>query len=107
MSARQVFQSRPVGWENDAEEERFKFSTIEYTINCSYTQYAVFFRLDDDRKTHAVDILRAGLERTLSQASHMCGTIEPDPEGGLSFVKKKPSAVQFVVHRLESSHHHP
>lgn len=107
MSSRQILQLRPLGWENDAEEERFKFSTIDYILNCAYTHYAIFFRLDDDKKSHAVDILKSGLERTLSQARHMCGTIEPDPEGGLSFVKRKESSVQFVVHWLDPLDHHP
>jgi hypothetical protein len=97
-----------LGWEHDPEEERFKLSVIDHTLNCAYTHYAVFFRLDDDaEKSRAVNVLRAGLEKTLSQARHMCGTIEPDPDGGHSFVKKKDSAVQFVVHRLDPRDHHP
>ncbi|KAJ4387462.1 hypothetical protein N0V93_008054 [Gnomoniopsis smithogilvyi] len=107
MSSRRVVQLHPFGWENDPEEERFKLSTIDYTLNCAYTHYAVFFRLDDADKARAVDILRAGLERTLGQAKHMCGTIEPDPEGGLSFVKKKDSTVAFVVHWLDPLDHYP
>lgn len=101
MSSRQVFELYPSGWEHDPEEERFKLSTIDYTLNCAYTHYVLFFRLDDTKKSYAVDVLREGLEKTLSQARHMCGTIETDPEGGLSFVKRKQSTVQFVVHWLD------
>ncbi|EMD67887.1 hypothetical protein COCSADRAFT_349151 [Bipolaris sorokiniana ND90Pr] len=107
ISSRQSFQLRPLGWEHDPAEERFKLSTIDHTLNCAYTHYAIFFRLEDARKTDAVDVLRAGLERTLSQARHMCGTIEPDPEGGLSFVKRRDSTVQFVVHWLDPLGQHP
>ncbi|KAK1961024.1 hypothetical protein LY78DRAFT_741169 [Colletotrichum sublineola] len=107
MSSRQVFQLRPSGWEHDPEEERFKLSIIDPTLNCAYNHYALFFRLEDSEKSRAVDILKAGLERTLSQARYLCGTIEKDVEGGYSFVKRKESTVQFIVHRLDPDGNHP
>ncbi|KAK2053879.1 acyltransferase [Colletotrichum caudatum] len=107
MSSRQIFQLRPLGWENDPEEERFKLSIIDPTPNCAYNHYGLFFRLEDSKRSSAVDILKAGLERTLSQARYMCGTIEKDVEGGYSFVKRKESSVQFVVHELDAHANHP
>ncbi|KAK2003328.1 hypothetical protein LX36DRAFT_625218 [Colletotrichum falcatum] len=107
MSSRQVFQLRPLGWENDPKEERFKLSVIDSTLNCAYNHYALFFRLQDSEKSRAVDIMRSGLERTLSQARYLCGTIEKDVDGGYSFVKRKESAVQFVVHWLDPHGNHP
>jgi hypothetical protein len=55
----------------------------------SYNNYGIFFRLTDADKVPVVDVLKAGLERTLSQARHLCGTIEKDAEGERSFVKKR------------------
>ncbi|KAK1988360.1 transferase [Colletotrichum cereale] len=107
MSSRQVFQLRPSGWEQDPDEERFKLSTIDPTPNCAYNHYALFFRLEDSDKSRAVDILKAGLERTLSQARYLCGTIEKDVEGSYCFVKRKDSTVQFVVHQLDPLGNHP
>ncbi|KAF7558194.1 hypothetical protein G7Z17_g18 [Cylindrodendrum hubeiense] len=102
MAKQEVFHLHPFGWENDPEEERFKVSTLDYLSVCTYNNYALFFRLDDADKTKAVEVLKAGLERTLSQERHMCGTIEKDPEGGHSFVKKKNSTVRLFVQWLDS-----
>lgn len=87
MSSCQGFQLYPSGWEHDAEEERSKLSIIDFTLNCAYSRYAILFRLKDANKDEAVDAIRARHERTLSQARHMCGTIEADGGFGLSFVK--------------------
>ncbi|KAL2815062.1 transferase [Aspergillus cavernicola] len=103
MPTEKTYHLHPLGWENDPEEERFKLSTLDYLTVCSYNNYALFFRLDDDTdKANIVDVLKAGLERTLSQTRHLCGTIEKDATGGYSFVKKKESTVQFVVQWLNS-----
>ncbi|KAJ5486037.1 hypothetical protein N7530_000337 [Penicillium desertorum] len=102
MAHQEVFRVQPLGWENDPAEERFKVSTLDYLTACTYNNYALFFRLEDVDKNRAVDVLKAGLERTLSQVRHLCGTIEKDPTGGHSFVKKKNSAVKFCVQWLDS-----
>lgn len=49
-------------------------------------------------------VLKEGLERTLSQARHLVGTIEKDEDGHHSFVKRKDSTVKFVVQYLDSSY---
>ncbi|KAL4751039.1 hypothetical protein BDW72DRAFT_203408 [Aspergillus terricola var. indicus] len=100
MPSEQVHHIHPLGWETDPQEERFKISTLDYLSVQSYNSYALFFRLDDERKPKTVEILKAGLERTLSQTRHLCGTIEKDPEGGHSYVKKE-STVKFVVQWLD------
>jgi hypothetical protein len=46
--------------------------------------------------------LKEGLERTLSQVRHLCGTIEKDDDGHHSIVRKKTSTVQFVVQHLDT-----
>ncbi|CAG8897166.1 unnamed protein product [Penicillium nalgiovense] len=102
MAHQEVLRVHPLGWENDPDEERFKVSTLDYLTACTYNNYALFFRLEDADKNRAVDVLKAGLERTLSQVRHLCGTIEKDPTGGHSFVKKKNSAVKFCVQWLDS-----
>ncbi|KAJ5712077.1 Transferase [Penicillium malachiteum] len=90
------------GWENDPEEERFKVSTLDYLTVCTYNNYAIFFRVEDADKPRIAEELKTGLERTLSQVRHICGTIEKDPSNGHFFVKKKDSTVQFVVQWLDS-----
>ncbi|KAJ5914117.1 Transferase [Penicillium tannophilum] len=101
MPKEKLFYIHPSDWENDPEEERFKVSTLDYLTVCTYNNYALFFRLDDADKSRVADLLKAGLEKTLSQVRHICGTIEKDPTGGHSFVKKKNSTVQFVVQWLD------
>ncbi|XXG98773.1 hypothetical protein Hte_005103 [Hypoxylon texense] len=91
MPQREVYHLHPTGWENDPEEERFKVSTLDYLVACSYNNYALFFRLDDDTD-----------KSKIVAARHVCGTIEKDPGGGHSFVKKKDSTVQFHVQWLDS-----
>jgi hypothetical protein len=49
----------------------------------------------------AAAIFKEGLERTLSQVRHLCGTIERDEDGHHSIVRKRTSTVRFVVQHLE------
>lgn len=62
----------------------------------------MFFRLDDAAKPKAVDLLKQGLARTLSQARHLCSTIEKDEGGGHSYVRKKNTTVEFHVQWLDA-----
>lgn len=107
MSCKEIVEIRPLGWETDPEEERYKLSTIDPTPNCAYTNYGIFFRLQDSDKSRAVELLRSGLERTLAQARHFCGTIEKDEDGGYSFVKRRESSVQLVIHYMDPSDGYP
>lgn len=91
MLKQKIIQLRPFGWENHPEEERYKISTLDYLSAQTYNNYALFFRLDYATKPKAVDLLGRGLEGTLSQARHLCSTIEKDEGGGHSCVKKKRS----------------
>lgn len=98
----QVFRIRPTGWETDPEEEIYPFSTLDYLVPRTYNGYAIFFRFNDAKRSEAIAILRAGLERTLSQTRHLCGTIEKISGGSYAFVKKKESTVQFFVQSLDA-----
>ncbi|KAM0493671.1 hypothetical protein ACHAP8_009116 [Fusarium lateritium] len=98
-----AYHLHPFGWENDPPEERFKVTTLDYLTVCTYNNYALFFKLDDSEKKRALEILKTGLERTLAQARHYCCTIEKDPGGGHSFVKKRDSTVLFSVHWLDAA----
>ncbi|KAI6516271.1 hypothetical protein MCOR05_011715 [Pyricularia oryzae] len=102
-----VLHLRPLGWESDPEEERFSLSTIDTMTSCAYNNYAVFFRLGDEEKCRAVQLLESGLERTLAQARHLCGTIEKDVQGGYSFVKRRESSVQVVIHDMDPNAGNP
>ncbi|OTA55459.1 hypothetical protein K449DRAFT_408814 [Hypoxylon sp. EC38] len=102
MPKHETFNLHPFGWENDPDEERFKLSTLDYLTAATYNNYALFFQLSDAGKHRAAEILKEGLERTLSQVRHLCGKIEKDSSGGYSFTKKKDSTVQFVVQWLDS-----
>ncbi|KUI57197.1 Trichothecene 3-O-acetyltransferase [Cytospora mali] len=97
----EVFHIHPYGWENDPEEERFKVTTLDYLAPCTYNNYAIFFRLEDADKAKTIDILKAGLERTIAQARHYCCVIEKDPDYGHSFVKKNDSTVRLFVQYLD------
>ncbi|SPO01626.1 related to Tri201 - trichothecene 3-O-acetyltransferase [Cephalotrichum gorgonifer] len=92
----------PLGWENDPEEERRKLSTLDYLSAMTYNNYALFFKLDDDDKSKIAAVLKEGLERTLSQARHLVGTIEPDEDGSHSFVKRKNDTVKFVIQYIDT-----
>ncbi|TLD33202.1 hypothetical protein PspLS_00293 [Pyricularia sp. CBS 133598] len=107
MSSKEIVEIRPLGWETDPEEERYKLSTIDPTPNCAYNNYGIFFRLPDSEKSRAVELLKSGLERTLAQARHFCGTIEKDEQGGYSFVKKRESSVQVVIHDMDPNAGYP
>ncbi|KAK7984765.1 hypothetical protein PG988_002387 [Apiospora saccharicola] len=102
MAQPETIELRPTGWETDPAEERYKVSTIDLTPLCLYNHYVIFWRLEHDTKEHAIAVLRAGLEKTLSQARHLAGTIEQDPDRGYSFVKRKESTTKLVIMRYDS-----
>jgi len=100
-----VTHLRPFGWEQDS-EERYKLSTLDYLPGRVYVSYAIFFKIEDDsEKPKVAELLIQGLERTLSQTRHLCGTIEKDPDGGHSFVKKRDSTVQLVTKWMDQTEH--
>ncbi|KAI9036197.1 uncharacterized protein KD926_002227 [Aspergillus affinis] len=107
MPRQEIYHIHPTGWENDDEEERFKFSTLDYMWARIYCSYALFFRLDDINNYNVVEVLKEGLERMLSQVRHLCGTIEKDSTGGHSFVKRRDSTVQFIVQHLGADKEYP
>ncbi|KAF7555349.1 hypothetical protein G7Z17_g2204 [Cylindrodendrum hubeiense] len=96
------FHLHPFGWENDPEVERFKLSTLDYLSTTTYTNPALFFKLEDAEKPKVAAILKEGLERTLSQVRHLVGTIERDEDGHHSIIRRKTSTVQFVIQYLDS-----
>ncbi|TPX16309.1 uncharacterized protein E0L32_003958 [Thyridium curvatum] len=100
MPSVQEFQLHPLGWETDPEEERFKLSTLDYLTTTTWTSMALFFKVEDSERRKIMSVLKNGLERTLSQTRHLVGTIEKDPDGHHSIVRKKTSTVQFVVQNL-------
>ncbi|KAH6620987.1 hypothetical protein B0J18DRAFT_398954 [Chaetomium sp. MPI-SDFR-AT-0129] len=105
MPKHEIYHLHPLNWESDPEEERWKLSTLDYLASSSYLNYALYFQLDN-HDTHAqskaLAALRHGLERTLSQARHLCSTLERDPDGdGYSFVHKKDDTVEFHVQWLD------
>ncbi|KAK1702852.1 transferase family-domain-containing protein [Colletotrichum lupini] len=102
MPKEEVYDLHPHGWENDPEVERFRVSTLDYLTCQTYNHYAVFFRLDDAAKPRVIEVLKAGLERTLAQVRQLNGRIEKDPWGDYSFTKKKDSTVRFVVQWLDA-----
>ncbi|KAL7801702.1 transferase family domain-containing protein [Trichoderma afarasin] len=98
-----VFNIHPFGWENDPEEETFGVSTLDYLTAMSYNNYALFFKMDDAMKSQAVEIMKEGLSRTISQARHLCCTIEKNTKGqGYVYLKKKDSTVRLFVQWLDA-----
>jgi hypothetical protein len=99
----EIYHLHPLGWENDPDEERIALSTLDYLPPYLYNNYVLFFKLDDADRRRMAALLKAGLERTLSQARHFCGTIETDAcNRGHLFVRRKDSTVQFHVQWLDS-----
>jgi hypothetical protein len=89
---------RPKGWENDPEEERLRFSSFDYLSACTYNCYAIYFKLEDEDRAIAIELLKKGLEVTLSQCRQLVGVIEKNPDNDdHSYVKKRDSTVKFVV----------
>ncbi|KAM0256389.1 hypothetical protein ACHAQJ_005040 [Trichoderma viride] len=103
-----VFHLHPLGWENDPKQETFGVSTLDYLSAITYNNYAIFFKMDDDMKSQAVEIMKEGLARTISQARHLCCTIEKDTAGtGYSYVKKKDSTSVDPMTYGEKPEAHP
>lgn len=102
MPKQEVYHLRSFGWENDPEEEMLKLSTLDYISVSTYNNYCLFFRFGYALQPRAVQVLKKGLERTLSQARHLAGRIEKDPEGGHHILRKRNDAVEFHVQWLDA-----
>lgn len=97
---------QPFGWDNDPEQEVFKFSALDYLFPCVYVSYTTFFRVDDNAdKPRVTQVLKQALEKTLSQVRHFCGVIEKEPgdASGHAFVKNRDSSVDFIVQYLDEA----
>lgn len=51
MTRVKEFQLYPFGWENDPAEERYKLGTLDYLSTTTWTNTAIFFKLEDAEKT--------------------------------------------------------
>lgn len=98
--SKQTIYFQPLGWESNP-VEKLKLFTIDTIPNCAYNNYAIFFRLRDEEESRAVELLKSGLKCTLAQAKHLCGTMEKDEQGRYSFVQKRESRVQVVIHDMD------
>ncbi|KAL2267833.1 hypothetical protein VTJ83DRAFT_5110 [Remersonia thermophila] len=93
-----VYEIRPLGWENDPEEEKLKLSMLDIFSVQAYNPFTLFFKLSDNERPRALDILKKGLERTLAQCRHMVGTIEQDDKTyDCFFTKKRDTTGKLVV----------
>jgi len=100
-----VFHLHPLGWASGPDKETIPLSTLDYLPPCLYNNYVLFFRLDDADKSRMVALLKSGLERTLSQARHLCGTVEKDAvTGDHAFIIHRDSTVQLHVQWLDLWH---
>lgn len=98
MPKTEEYQLHPRGWENDPEEERLRFSSLDYLAASTYNSYALFFKLADDEKVRSAEVLREGLAMTLAQCRQLVGTIEKnEDDDDHSFVKRRDTTVKFVV----------
>ncbi|KAF4458916.1 acyl transferase [Fusarium albosuccineum] len=96
------FQIYPLGWENDPEEERYKLSTLDYLSTTTFTNTALFFKVEEAEKPKVAALIREGLERSLAQVRHLVGRIERDEDGHHSIVKRRTSTVRFVIQHLDT-----
>jgi len=102
MTRTEEYHLHPLGWETDPDEERLRFSSLDYLAACTYNSYALFFKLGDEEWASSVAVLREGLERTLAQCRQLVGTIEKNEhDDDHSFVKRRESTVKFVVKYFE------
>ncbi|KAI6348248.1 hypothetical protein MCOR25_010829 [Pyricularia grisea] len=95
----QIFKLRPFGGENDQDEERIHATIFDYTVPMSYNAWAIYFKLDDQTsRPKVVEVLKTGLERTISQCRQLVGRFETNlDDDGYSFVKRKDDTVDFIV----------
>lgn len=102
MPEQQVYHIHSLGWENDPDEERYRVSPLDYVGTCVFTNYALFFKLGDEDKVKALEVLRCGLERTLSQTRHLSSTIEQGPDGDHWFVRRRENTVELHAQWLDA-----
>ncbi|KAL0930387.1 acyl transferase [Colletotrichum truncatum] len=105
MLPTQIFQVRPTGWATDPEDEYFPLSTLDYSVAQVWCNYALFFKLpsaDLESQFRITNILRSGLERTISQVRQLSGTLTTHPSGsGLCWHKKRSGTVAFHAQWLD------
>ena len=56
MPRLEEYQLRPWGWENDPEVEQFKLGTLDYLSTITYTNTAVYFRIEASQKELVLNV---------------------------------------------------
>ncbi|KAH6640732.1 hypothetical protein F5144DRAFT_599413 [Chaetomium tenue] len=102
MPEQQVYHIHPLGWENDPDEERYRVSPLDFVGTCVFNNYTLYFKLGDEEKAKVLEVLRCGLERTLSQTRHLTSTIEQGPDGDHWFVRRYGNTVELRAQWLDS-----
>ncbi|KXH36821.1 hypothetical protein CSAL01_01191 [Colletotrichum salicis] len=103
-----VYNLHPRGWESDPEDEYQRLCTLDYCSGTTYCAYALFFKLEPEADKHKiVEVLKQGLEITLSQCRRLCGILKEHPdsggEGDLCFHKRRDDTVEFHVQWLDGA----
>lgn len=94
----QIYRLRPSGYP-DITVQRFRLSTNDL-LNPSpvYVPVSLFFSVPDQHKHSTIQLLIAGLRKTLAQCRFLVGTIEMDRRGEYCIVSRRESAVDFIQH---------
>ncbi|KAF5497672.1 Acyltransferase BOA11 [Colletotrichum siamense] len=107
MARVEVHHLHPTNWESDPEEEIFPLSTLDYLSGQIWCNYVLFFKLPSatpDSQSELITVLKAGLERTLSQVRQLPGVLTKHPSGsGLCWHKKREDTVEFHVQWLDNT----
>lgn len=102
MASKEAWEVFPLGHEDHPVEEWFRLSTVDLLCPNLYNNWALMFSLDDSvDKTAVAELVRHGLEATLSQCRCLIGTFERDNQGNLSILKRRDSSVKLVVQWLD------
>lgn len=97
----QVYRLHPSGYPNITQQS-FKLSTNDLlNRNPVYVPVCLFFGSSDESKHNTIQLLVAGLQKTLRQCRFLAGTIERDESGDYCILSRQEDTVVFIHNRLE------
>lgn len=103
MPRKETFDLHPEGWASDPQDEFYRLSPLDYCVSQSYSAYCLFFKLPEADIPKIIQVLKRGLEITLSQCRQLCCVLEEHPDGGYCWHKTRDGTVQFHVQWLDEN----
>lgn len=112
---KETFCIRPLGHEDGQETENFLMSDFDHLAPPFYTMLSLCYKLEEAQNHETVtqsyetvaQNLKDGLQITVGQYRIVSATVQTDPTGQLSAVRKRDGGVNFTINFMDEADDFP